>query len=463
MYDLIIVGSGPAGLTFATLASNENEKILIIDKDKTIGGCHKVNRQEFYNEYYFSEHGPRVYIGNYVNFKKILNKIGIDFKDLFVKYKFSMFSALIDIIKKNIFNFGEIMILIKEFILFIFNNKYGYNKPLIDFISENNFSYKSKKYLDNFCHIIDGGDINRISLNTFLHIINECMLHSIYQPKIPNDDGLLKIWFNYLKLKKINFNLNTQIIGIEKENSIIKVKTNYGYIETKKIIFAIPPENLIPIIKYNNIKLINYSDNNEYNEYISITFHWNDKININKNINGILVNDSDWGIISLILSDYMKFKENNSKTVISISITLVNSKSKFIDKTANECIDKNELINEVFRQLNILYGNLPKPTLAFINNYYKNGKWISNEGAYIKSYDNDYIPFKLDNNIYTLGSHNGKAKIHFTSMENAVSNAIYLYNNIYKKNIKIKKPFTIIDIIYILIIFIIIILFINYF
>ena len=46
IYDYIIIGSGPAGLTFATLA-DKNDKIMIIDKDKVIGGCHKVNRQKY--------------------------------------------------------------------------------------------------------------------------------------------------------------------------------------------------------------------------------------------------------------------------------------------------------------------------------------------------------------------------------------------------------------------------------
>ena len=462
MYDLIIIGSGPAGLTMATLASEEieNKKILIIDKDKTIGGCHKVNRQLFEKEYYFSEHGPRVYIGNYINFKFILNKIGIKFRDLFAKYKFGTFSTTIDIINKKIFNLNEILILTKEFLLFSFNSNHNSNKSLNDFLNLNNFSDVAKNYLDNFCHIIDGGDINRLSLNTFFEIINECLLYSIYQPKLPNDEGLFKIWYNYLKTRKIEFKLNTEVIGINYENNknIINIRTKYGYLKSKKVIFAIPPENLISIIETtnNNLKLINYNENTEYNEYISITFHWNYKFDIDNTINGVLVNNSSWGVIAIVLSDYMIFKENNSKTVISCSITLINNKSNNINKTPNECSDKNEVINETFKQLNEIYNNnLPNPTLAFINNYYKNGKWTSNETAYIKTYQSDYIPFKIDDNLYTLGSHNGKAKVHFTSMENAVSNAIYLYNELYDKKIEIKRPFLIVDLLRMLILFII--------
>ena len=462
MYDLIIIGSGPAGLTFATLANEEieNKKILIIDKDKTIGGCHKVNRQLFEKEFYFSEHGPRVYMGNYINLKFILNKIGIKFRDLFEKYKYCILDTIIDILKKNIFTINEVLSLTKEFLLFSFNSDYAINKSLINYLNKNKFTNKAKEYLDKLCHIIDGGNINRISLNTFLEIINECMLYAFYQPKLPNDEELFKIWYNYLKKKKIEFKLNTKVIGVNYEDNkkIISVRTEYGYLKSKKVIFAIPPENLISIInKNNNLKLLNYNDNTEYNEYISITFHWNYKFDID-NIDGLLVNNSSWGIISIILSDYMKFKEHNSKTVISCSITLVNNKSTNINKTPNEC-NKNELINETFKQLNEIYNNyLPNPTLSFLNNYYKNGKWISNETAYIKTYNTDYIPFKIDENLYTLGSHNGKAKVHFTSMENAVSNAIYLYNDLYNKNIEIKRPFLIVDLLRILLILIIVII-----
>jgi len=341
----------------------------------------------------------------------------------------------------------------KEFLLFSFNSNYASNKSLVNYLNENNFSEKSKDFLNKFCHIIDGGDIYRISLNTYLSIINECLLYSIYQPRLPNDEGLFKIWYNFLKMRNVEFKLNTEIVGITYDNKKdISVRTKYGYIKSKKIVFAIPPENLKSIIdnNNNNLKLINYNKNTEYNEYISITFHWNYKFDIDNDIDGVIVNNSEWGVSCIILSNYMIFKERNSKTVISCSITLINNKSSNINKTPNECSNKNELINETFRQLNEIYKNkLPNPTLSFINNYYKNGKWISNETAYIKTYNTDYIPFKIDENIFTLGSHNGKAKVHFTSMENAVSNAIALYNELYDKNLEIKRPFLIVDLLFI--------------
>ena len=80
-YDTIIIGSGVAGLAFAnySLEANSNQNILIIEKDNIIGGCHKVNRKKYKDEYYFCEHGPRVYINNYVNFMMLLKSMNLNF------------------------------------------------------------------------------------------------------------------------------------------------------------------------------------------------------------------------------------------------------------------------------------------------------------------------------------------------------------------------------------------------
>ena len=465
IYDCIIIGAGPSGLTFATLA-NKNEKILIIEKDSVIGGCHKVNRQKYENEYYFCEHGPRVYIGNYVNFKMILNKIGLRFKDLFIRNKKTTLETLYtDVIKTNIYNNNENFSMMKEYFQLLLDPNYGKNISMKEYLISNNFTEKAIDYTDRNCRIIDGGDINKVSLNSFLHIINETLLYNTYQPILPNDEGLFYIWRRYLK--QIEFKLDTTITKIEEDNSIITLTANNGNkYYTKKLILAIPPENLNKILinSPSNINTINdldiYSKNTKYNEYISITFHWNFKLDLES---VSFINNSDWGVSSIILSDYMKFKENNSKTVISCNITRLDTKSTYINKTANECKDKNEVIYETYRQLKNIYKTLPTPTLAFINSYYVKEGWESNEKAFIKTPNNNYLRNnKLSDNIYLLGTHTGNSKVHFTSMESAITNAIELVNKIYDTNYKIKRPYTIKDVIisFIIILIIIIILFI---
>lgn len=468
IYDTIIVGAGPAGLTFATLA-DENEKILIIDKDNVIGGCHKVNRQIFENEKYFCEHGPRIYFNNYLNFRQILKKMNLDFYKIFKPYNLS----LPEIFFKEIsyFNFNEMLILTRDYFRLLFDPTYGINMSMYEYLTNNKFSNKAIDYVDRRCRMIDGGDNKKISFHTFFNIINECMLYKIYQPSKPNDEGLFKYWYNYLKNRKINFKLNTGIDKIIEDESIIKIKSyNNEIFQTKKLILALPPSNLINILEDSpeNIKnsfgnfdiLKKYASNTEYAEYISITFHWGFKIDIDSKIYGMHTN-TDWGIGAIVLTDYIKFKERNSKTVISCSITITDKKSKNINKTANECTDKKEIFDEVYSQLKEIYVNLPYPTLLFINNRYVNGKWISSEEAFIKTPDNGYLNFSNNKNIYTLGTHNGKGVVHFTSLESAVTNAIELSNLIYNTNYNVKKPYNMKELIIIIfVLFFIAILFI---
>jgi protoporphyrinogen oxidase len=465
IYDCIIIGSGPAGLTFATLA-DKNEKIMIIEKDKFIGGCHKVNRQRYENENYFCEHGPRVYFNNYINFKMILNKIGLKFKNVFVKQHASLSNLIYELsVKYKVLNFREIWIITVEFFKVLLDPNYGKKISLNDFMKLNNFTENAFKYTDRFVRLSDGGDITKISLNSYLQLINEAIIYTPCQPRLPNDEGLFNVWKNYLNY--VDFKFNTAINRIEKdENGIIKLTSddNETFL-TRRLILAIPPTNLYKILQNSSeeLRTINdlaeYSEKTEYNDYISITFHWNFEIKELKDINESLINDTDWGIIKIILSNYMKFKERNSKTVISCNASYLDRKSKFLNKTANECKDKNEVIYEIYRQLKEIYPTLPIPTLAFINNYYDGNKWKSGETAFIKTVNYNHLKNdKLSDNIYILGTHNGNAKVHFTSFESAVSNAIALINKIYDKDYPIKKAFTIKDLIMLIIVFIIIVI-----
>ena len=83
-YDYAIVGGGPTGMTIAWILSNQKKKVILIEKDKILGGCHKVLRLDGY----FTEHGPRVYSNSFLMFIQILSDMNIAFSDLFIPYKF---------------------------------------------------------------------------------------------------------------------------------------------------------------------------------------------------------------------------------------------------------------------------------------------------------------------------------------------------------------------------------------
>ena len=215
-------------------------------------------------------------------------------------------------------------------------------------------------------------------------------------------------------------------------------------------------------------KVEKWSKKTDYIEYISITFHWDSKLDLAK-VYGFP--KSDWGVSFIVLSDYMKFQEKESKTVISTAVTIVDSKSAHINKTANQCTDKKELIQEIFRQLNESFKELPEPTISVLNskNYYDKNKqtWVSKDAAFIESHGSHYIPFKSDkyNNLYNLGTHNGKSIYNFTSLESAISNAFYLSGELYpslKEKYEIKSVMNLRDMLMYLIIFLLVLLIILY-
>jgi predicted NAD/FAD-binding protein len=125
-YDIVCIGAGPSGLALAQMCCKLNKKILIIDQEDDIGGCHRVRRQYVpeLGENMFTEHGPRVYSETYITFRKLLKEMGVDFYDLFQKYNFN----ITEIGGETVFSklsFSEILSFVLPFLYLIFNDNYG--------------------------------------------------------------------------------------------------------------------------------------------------------------------------------------------------------------------------------------------------------------------------------------------------------------------------------------------------
>jgi hypothetical protein len=465
IYDYVIIGGGPAGLTLAWCLSKYNKKVAIIDKNESIGGCHRVHRVNGL----FSEHGPRIYIDNYVMFKKILKEMGLDFNDLFTPYKFNMTNIGGDI--SHHLSYRELYILAKKFI----NLNDSYQKISIgDFMKKNNFTDQAKDYIDRLCRMTDGAGSDRYTLYSFLQIANQNMLHKIYQPKKPNDVALFKYWQEALLKKGVDIFLNSDAIDIQTENNIAKsiiIQNNKKHeIRGNNFIFAIPPYNISQFLlssKNQKIKdafgnydqFIDWSKKTNYLQYIPITFHFNQNIKLKK-IWGFP--STKWGIGFVVMSDYMEFENPNSKIVISALVTK-NEKSDYTNKTPNETNNEEELKQEVFRQLKISFPNLPNPTYSILSqNYYDENKkeWIPKDTSFIKTkfgYIDNKSPKFL--NLYNCGVSNGNSEYSFTSIESAICNAITLLHDLEPKakyDYKIKTAITVISLLEKILIFIIV-------
>jgi hypothetical protein len=432
-YDYVIIGGGPSGLTLAWCLSKYKKTVAIVDKNDSLGGCHRVHRVNGL----FSEHGPRIYIDNYVMFKKILNEMDLDFYDLFTPYKFDMTNIGGKVTEH--LTYREMYVLAKKFINL--NDSYQ-NISIGEFMDQNNFSNKAKDYIDRLCRMTDGAGADRYTLYSFLQIANQNMLHKIYQPKKPNDVSLFKFWKEKLLKNGVDIFLNSDAIDMKAENNNIKslfIKNDNKIYEISgnKIIFAIPPYNISQFLsasKNKNIKdafgnlnkFIDWSEKTNYIKYIPITFHFDKDIKLGK-IWGFP--STSWGVGFVVMSDYMDFANPKSKVVISALITK-NAKSDYTNKTPNETHNQKELIDEVFRQLKISFPDLPYPTYSILSqNYYDNNKkeWIPRDTSFIKTkygyLDNKSKKF---NNLYSCGVSNGNSEYSFTSLEAAICNSIAL-------------------------------------
>ena len=485
-YDIIIIGGGPAGLALAQCCSKVNKKILIIEKEPELGGCHAVRRVDVNGEKLFTEHGPRVYSKTYHTFIDLLKDMNLKFDDLFVPYKFNITNIGGETVLK-VLSFKELVILGKELILLLINTSHGKDITVKQFVDNKNFSNKSKDILDRICRLTDGASSDKYTLNEFLQLVNVQFVYGLYQPNEANDKKLLKLWSNYLINRKVDILTNAKVNKLYGNNNKITeieiINKNKGGIREKitgkTIVCAIPPKNLVSLLKISDTESIKnsfgkytdiekYSKDTAYIEYICITFHWKDKLNLPK-IYGFP--KSEWGIAYIVMSDYIDFEETQSKTMISLAITITDRKSSRLNKTANEC-NKEELFKEVFMQLRESFPDIKRADVEILSPevYYSNEekKWLNEETAFIASAGFDWMKFKSGNisNLYTVGTHTGKHKYPFTSLESAVSNAVALSNELYPETIKyhqIKKGVTLRDVlIYIILILIIITLLMIY-
>lgn len=468
-YDLIIIGGGPSGLALAQCCSSlQNKNILIIEREDDVGGCHRVKRIDVPNkngivERMFTEHSPRVYSSTYKVFIDLLKKMDLDFYELFTPYNFSIATIGGQTLWGTL-SYGEMFSLFVDFIILLVNDDYGKNMSMSDYTKSRGFAQKSHDMIDRICRLTDGATSDKYTLNEFLQLFNQQAPYTLYQPKHPNDQSLFRLWKSYLEKNKVDFLLETTVEKLQIDtitNNIYSVHCKYQGKDIEilgdNFIIATPPTSLVKILENSHNeeiknsfgdfeKLQKWSRDTDYIEYISVTFHWDTKLDLDK-IYGFP--KTEWGVAFVVLSDYTQFTESQSKTVISAAVTIPNVPSSKINKTANQC-DKFEIINEVLDQLKISFPNLPKPTVSIISPElsWEDGEWESLDTAFIASSNQPYLNFssKKISNLFNLGTHNGHSIYKFTSMESAVTNAVVLSHLLYpelKNNFQIQYAFTI--------------------
>ena len=215
-YDYIIIGGGPSGIFCADKLSQMGKKILLIETLETIGGCHRVR----YKNSIHTEHGPRVYLGSYLDFWKWINEINVFLKKDFDIYKFDMFSKdFISFI--TMFKINELSSIIFFYIIHcIFKIPISDEYTLERFSNDFLFSENGKKRLNRLARLIDGGNIDKSLLSAFIRGIDTGFAYNIYEPNQPMDELIWNKFYKKLINNNVKILLNTKVISINKNKKI---------------------------------------------------------------------------------------------------------------------------------------------------------------------------------------------------------------------------------------------------
>ncbi len=147
--------------------------------------------------------------------------------------------------------------------------------------------------------------------------------------------------------------------------------------------------------------------------------------------------------------------DNNNGTTISTCSTFQTDKSSVTGKSVYES-NEDEFIQEMFRQLKLSFPSLPQYDKAIIHpSVTRNGNmWVEDDSAFIGL---EYVPSNISKNLWYVGTQNGHSYYNFTTMESAVTNALFVLNDMEGVNVKIESPLELITVIRILILFILLI------
>ena len=391
-YDYVIVGGGPGGLTLATYLPG---KVALVERHPVLGGCHRFD-SETYKE--FAEHGPRVYSGAYVNVKRVLRDVGLDWDDIFQPTAFS--PELID--GKRWYQWlsaKEIAWLSLEYTIFaLFDGQHGKHISMQTYCARKGFSESSARYVDLVCRFSDGAGASRYSLWEFVSGFDQHIL-PFYLPRKPND-AMFDHWRRHLEARGVDVFLGANVTRVAKGSvSLVSGEKKKKTLSAAKVVLCVPPhhaDKLLAVSGLRDTKFRDFAKKTKYDPYWSVSF-FGARV---ENAEG--QRSTPWGVIA------MQYPFG----VVSAAASIFDAKSPVTGKTLKESGDE-EAAREIRRQL----GFHETVRYAYVKGPY-------NDQAFVAAAKKGYYKAELESGIAVVGTHNGKSSYNFTSMESAVQNAL---------------------------------------
>ncbi len=465
IYNYIIVGGGPGGIFCADKLSELGYKVCLIESLETLGGCHRVRyvRDDKGNKMH-TEHGPRVYLGSYLDFWKWIKTVGIYRDKHFETYQFDMFSKDLITYTFQSFNISEIIYIL---VIYVYNCilriDFKDNYTLEQFSLDYEYSENGKEKLNRLSRLIDGGNLNKSLVRTFLNIIDSGIAYKMYQPIDSMDNIIWNRFHNKLLIQKVDILLNTDVTKIGKNIVNVNINSMNKTIHGENIIITIPPyalnkiKNASSLIGYNRDTFTRRSNNQQYESYVCASIQFK---NYGKVSWGI-ADDHPWGLIVIDMGPFFK---NITGSLFIISVTHPEKIDPITKKSANN-MNKGQFLNRIVELIQKRYEIYEEPIYkTFSPNVKKiNGKWIESDRVFLYSPPGWLKPdfnISKENKVFTTGHHIGDSYHEYNSIESAIQNASQLlYEIIPEYNQIISKPWRVSTLFWIVIIFIVIYIF----
>lgn len=445
MYDYIIVGGGPGGLNCAFNLSKLGYKTALIESLEDIGGCHRVRyaSNKIINNYtrVHTEHGPRIYLGAYLNFWEWTKQFNVTKNKDFIKYKFDLLSKDVRGFM-SMFKIHEIFAFVIVYIVFcILRIPYSHSYSVEQFSNQFGFSEKGKKNLNKVCRLIDGGNLDKTLIGALMDGFDIGLVCNIYEPRKPMNDLLWNKVKDRLKNNDVDIFLNNDVLEIQKGF----VKTNRNNLYGKRIIVTTPPISLSKIkgvaelIGYNRNFLKELAIHQEYEPYICSTIAF--KNTKHKSVWGI-AGKHPWGVVDI---DMGKYFDDFHGSMFIASVTHPDKIDPQTNMSANQ-MNESMFLDRVVELIKEKYNINEEPIVKSLSPSAKkiNGKWIESDRSYMFSPPGFMSPsqkYQDMNNVWITGHHLGNSFHTYNSMESAIQNSNTLLSRIEPKiNIMNKEP-----------------------
>ena len=347
-YDITIVGGGPSGIALALMLEKTGKKILLTEREKTLGGCWRV---EWQNEKYYTEHSPHIMTSNYKKFMQLCKylKVNNKFKNTY-KYKSSFRSVYLD---KNVIGklkFSDIVKIVSGLII----SRFIENKQTVDEFSDH-ISETGKKTM-YILSVAAASTPDKVMMQDMFDIMIE------YPPdmiQMTEPELWLKAAKKYFEnSENIDLSLNTEIKSISNTQDGFLID---DVIYTNEVILALPPIALKNVLEKSSNDVKNnwlpypdfkrWADESSYNS-IGFQLHFDSNVEYKDEWCWSCI--GDWNIIILPMSKYLKSftRDPSVKTVWSCTIIDQNKFSSRLKKKVHQCTLV-EIEEEIKHQLHI--------------------------------------------------------------------------------------------------------------